>query len=98
MGGNYATTHAPRHGHSSSVNEQRDLDGGFATPTGRRTTLDKSSIPTPLTASRRQSGGVANGNTINRRPSLGFGLSNDDGEMPPPSERRRKLSGVGETF
>jgi len=85
IGGNYAGTHHTRH---TSVN-----DATPSTPsTARRTTLDKSGLPTP---NRRQSGGVGKADMLGRRPSLGLDkLAN----MPPPAERPRKLSEVGETF
>lgn len=97
IGGNYASVNGVRHGASSSISEGRDTDSSLSTPTGRRTTLDKSAIPTP--ASRRQSAGLSSGQTVGRRTSQGFGNGLKDGSMaPPPLERSRKASGLGETF
>lgn len=95
IGGNYGQMHKSRHVHSSSMSESREADA-MLTPTARRTTLDKTGIPTPFSASKRQSGGAM----LGRRPSLGFGQVQNEFEVPPPlpSDRRRKLSGVGETF
>lgn len=106
VGGNYATIHGSRgHRPSSSVSGIRSLHGLYgssqaseendaaATPTSRRTTLDKSALPTPTALPRRQNGGAAVQKSLSSRKSTGFG----DGEMrPPPS--RRKMSDVGETY
>ncbi|KAF2221697.1 NUDE protein [Elsinoe ampelina] len=96
IGGNYSSVHGVRHGASSSISESRtETESNLSTPTGRRTTLDKSAIPTP--SSRRQSGGL-NNPAVGRRASQTFALSQKDGSMAPPLERPRKASGLGETF
>ncbi|GAB7354693.1 hypothetical protein MBLNU459_g5114t1 [Dothideomycetes sp. NU459] len=93
LGGNYAPMQKRGHGHSMSVSETHEAEDNLATPSARRTTLDKTSIPTP-TAAKRQSGGFSQSVNGSRRPSLASSHSYQDGSMPPP----RKLSGVGETF
>ncbi|KAF4556028.1 putative nuclear distribution protein nudE [Elsinoe fawcettii] len=96
IGGNYSSVHGARHGASSSISESRtETDSNLSTPTGRRTTLDKSGIPTP--SSRRQSGGLAP-SAVGRRASQTFALAQKEGSMAPPLERPRKASGLGETF
>ncbi|KAI9762228.1 MAG: acetyl-coenzyme-A carboxylase [Chaenotheca gracillima] len=113
IGGSYASTHGGGgHAHSSSVSGSSGERDEFATtPTPRRTTLSKhdfgdrggSAIPTPAALSRRQSGGL--GTSSVRRTSSGTAMREQLGErekerereMGPP-ERRRKLSGVGETY
>jgi len=95
IGGSYAGTHA-RHGHSSSVSGAFEPETMPVTPTtARRTTIDKTSIPTP--SSRRQSGGVVNGVASGRRTSHGFERMHNE-NMPASYERPRKLSEVGETY
>jgi len=95
IGGSYAGTHA-RHGHSSSMSGTYDPEKMPVTPiTARRTTIDKTSIPTP--SSHKQNGGVLNGVANGRRTSIGFDKMHNE-SMPPPYERPRKLSEVGETY
>ncbi|GAB7341403.1 hypothetical protein MBLNU457_7655t1 [Dothideomycetes sp. NU457] len=98
MGGvsskSYAGTHA-RHGYAPSTSGTHSPEKVPVTPTARRTTIDKTSIPTP--SSHRQSGGVSNGVTSGRRTSMGLDKRHNE-SMPPPHERARKLSEVGETF
>ncbi|KAI9723253.1 MAG: hypothetical protein M1812_001135 [Candelaria pacifica] len=107
IGGSYAAMHG--HGHSASVSAIEERDLGFSTPTPRRTTLDKdalaqgSAIPTPTALAKRQSGGASAGGfglaktTNSRRTHSALGFREGERSMAPP-ERRRKLSGVGETF
>ncbi|KAI9799946.1 MAG: hypothetical protein M1825_004317 [Sarcosagium campestre] len=105
MGGNYNATTGHNHSASVSVLEERDL--GFTTPTARRSTLNKddlilgSNIPTPSGIPKRQSGGGASGipslppsmtTKVGRRTSSGTLRA----DMAPP-DRRRRLSGVGES-
>jgi hypothetical protein len=101
VGGSYASLHG--HGHSASVNNVQEKDSEMSTPVSRRTTFSKndvagvSAIPTPTGLKKRQSAG-----TGLPLPAGGRRISSnlhhrDDGDMPPP-ERRKKLSGVGETF
>ncbi|PNS13907.1 Nuclear distribution protein nudE 1 [Sphaceloma murrayae] len=93
IGGNYGSVQAIRHGATSSISEGQDTDSSMVTPTGRRTTMDKTGIPTP--SSRRQSAGLGGG--IGRRASQTFTLQKE-GSMAPPMDRPRKASGLGETF
>ncbi|KAI9776239.1 MAG: NADH:ubiquinone oxidoreductase [Candelina submexicana] len=107
IGGSYASMHG--HGHSASVSTAEEKNLGFSTPTPRRTTLDKnaliqgSAIPTPTGLVKRQSGGANGGGfglaktTSSRRTNSALGFREGERSMAPP-ERRRKLSGVGETF
>ena len=96
IGGNFSSAH----GHSSSVHrlsgyglEHSPDTSEVTTPTpARRTTLSKegmSSIPMPSPARRQSATGTGN---TNRRVSSGT-----VGDMAPP-ERKKKLSGVGETY
>jgi len=106
VGGNYATVHGTPRSHrtSASVSELRRKAtesedsglGGFAATPSRRTTLERTALPTP-TLSRRPSGGLVPTQKTIRRISTGLDKGNGGGEMrPPPS--RRKMSDVGETY
>ncbi|KAK5123731.1 hypothetical protein LTR85_002367 [Meristemomyces frigidus] len=107
MGGTYATVHGTPRSHrpSASVSELRRVatesedsapsTGG--TPT-RRTTMERTGLPTAFGFSKRQSGGwtgtASPGKTLRRTSTT---LAQASGEMrPPPS--RRKMSDVGETY
>ncbi|KAI9822999.1 MAG: NADH:ubiquinone oxidoreductase [Thelocarpon impressellum] len=108
VGGSYASVHGHGHGHghSASVGGFEDQDDHYSTPTPRRSLLSKSDlegsgIPTPSGLPRRQSGGAilkgfGQPMASSRRTSSGMTHRDTEGEMGPP-ERRRKLSGVGET-
>lgn len=107
MAGNYATIHGTPRSHrpSASISELRRTaaeseDSALTSTPSRRTTIDKTGLPTPF-GSRRQSGGVhvtpVVGRMTGRRTSTGVGSLLGDGEMKPPP-LRRKMSDVGETF
>lgn len=75
-------------------------DGDLTTPTPRRSTYNKNdfagtAIPTPSGLKKRPSQTGVSGIAGPRR--ISSGLDRRDGEMAPP-ERRKKLSGVGETY
>ncbi|KAK2762605.1 NADH:ubiquinone oxidoreductase [Arachnomyces sp. PD_36] len=77
-----------------------DEDGDLTTPTPRRSTYNKndfagSGIPTPSGLKKRPSESGVSGIAGPRR--ISSGLDRREGEMAPP-ERRKKLSGVGETY
>lgn len=99
MTGNYASLHATNrhvHSRSASVTEVEEPEMPV-TPSARRTTIDKSSIPTPGTAARRQSGQVvSHGGTVGRRTSTNF--TSPAKGMASTTPRRPRVSGVGETF
>ena len=106
ISGSYSTAHG--HSHAASVSGIEEKDDRFSTPTPRRSLIGKldlvegSGIPTPTGIPRRQSGGAllkSYGTPMasTRRTSSGMGHKDTEGEMGPP-ERRRKLSGVGETY
>ncbi|KAI9809981.1 MAG: NADH:ubiquinone oxidoreductase [Pycnora praestabilis] len=112
ISGSYATLHG--HGHSASVSAIEERDLGFSsTPTPRRSIVNKNdlaqggtAIPTPLGLSKRVSGGGAGVRIIGgapktpmhvRRTSSAFGFREGEGDMAPP-ERRKRLSGVGESY
>ena len=96
VGGSYSATH----GHSASVNRLSNYglnespEADVITPTPNRRTAARecgSTLPKPNV--RRQSGsGLGLG--LGRRTSSGPGIA---GDMAPP-ERKKKLSGVGETY
>lgn len=101
IGGNYNTTHAtPRHGHTSSMSTSHsrtmEEEEEPATPSARRKS-DRTSIPTPSSKTLPRKSGGFSGPTVTRRPSLGYGLKNSDGQESAAS-RQRKLSEVGETY
>ncbi|KAI9852254.1 MAG: NADH:ubiquinone oxidoreductase [Thelocarpon superellum] len=108
VSGSYAAMHG--HGHAASVDGVEERDERFSTPTPRRSLIGKadlageSGIPTPSGIPRRQSGGGAAFKPFGgpmtpgvRRPSSSMQLRDVDEDMAPP-ERRKKLSGVGETY
>ncbi|KAF2714509.1 hypothetical protein K504DRAFT_456741 [Pleomassaria siparia CBS 279.74] len=84
------------HSHSMSISTSGSLQDGdtdnhsdgssVTTPMARRTTLDRTSIPTPSGLPRRQSAG--------RRPSSSL---DGDVTMGPPA-RPRKMSEIGESY
>jgi hypothetical protein len=85
------------HNHSASMSHIEEGDSDLATPTPRRSTFNKSefgsSIPTPSGIKSRPSGGLSSLPTPRR---ISSSLDRRDGGMAPP-ERKKKLSGVGET-
>lgn len=84
------------HGYSTSISSSRNSDDALVTPsTGRRSTLDKSSIPTPSTT-KRQSGGFSS-SVYGRRPSIVKQQQPEEVTRHSP-DALRKLSDVGETF
>lgn len=91
LGGSHSSMHKRGQSYSTNTSGTREVEDVPATPSARRTTLDKSSLPTPSAV--RASGGFSQ--SVNgRRPSLASSHSYHDGSMPPP----RRLSGVGETY
>ena len=109
IGGSYSSVHGHAHNLSFRVGSIEEKPSPYSTPTPRRTTLTRfepkqtTGIPTPSAMSKRQSGG-------SRLAEPGFALTPShrkagteathperEGEMGPP-ERRRRLSGVGETY
>lgn len=98
IAGSYSAVHGARHGHSMSMNETIETDVTWTTPSARRTTLDKSGIPTP-SANKRMSGNFASSVHGGRRPSIPAVKQHEGPMAPPASDSRRKVnSGVGETF
>lgn len=88
------------HGHSMSVSHIEEKESEFSTPTPRRSTIHKNelgstNLTTPTGLKKRQSG-VSLIPGSSRRISSGP-LQREDGDMAPP-ERKKKLSGVGETY
>ena len=94
IGGSYSAAHS----HTGSmkrlsnygVNESPESDAVTPTPS-RRVVSKESGTTLPMPSGRRQSG---TGLGSSRRTSVGPGIV---GDMPPP-ERKKKLSGVGETY
>ncbi|MCJ1364667.1 NADH:ubiquinone oxidoreductase [Acarospora aff. strigata] len=102
VGGSYASLHG--HGHSASVSNIDGKDSKISTPGLRPATFNKndlaglSAIPTPTGLKKRQSGGTGLPLPAAGMRRISSSLHHrDDGEMPPP-ERRKKLSGVGESY
>lgn len=113
VGGSYASVHGHSHSHSMSVSGIDEKPFGYSTPTPRRSTLSQrdaqavTGIPTPSGLSKRLSGGStrlggdlgsAMGTPRLRKTSSQaiFSPSDRDLGMGPP-ERKKRLSGVGET-
>ena len=76
-------------------------DDNLTTPTPRRSTFNKndfagSAIPTPSGLKKRPSD-AGMGSSIAAPRRISSGLDRRDGDMAPP-ERKKKLSGVGETY
>jgi len=101
IGGNYASLHG--HGHSASVSNIPEKDSELSTPVPRRGTFNKndlagvSAIPTPTGLKKRQSAGTGLPMPAGARRISSNLHHREDGDMPPP-ERRKKLTGVDETF
>lgn len=105
--GNYATVYGTPRSHrpSASVSELRRVAGesedsalGAGGTPNRRTTMEKTGLPTAFGLSKRQSGAfsgvVSPGKTLRR---MSTNVAQAEGDMrPPPS--RRKMSDVGETY
>ncbi|PGH13092.1 hypothetical protein AJ80_06464 [Polytolypa hystricis UAMH7299] len=88
--------------HSANMSHIDEHETDISTPTPRRSTFNKgdyqSGIPTPGSSTKRQSGGVGGvGSMIPAPRRISSGLDRRDGDMGPP-ERKKKLSGVGETY
>lgn len=106
MAGGYALDTARGHRSSASVNENRrqeaqSEDSMLATPPRRRTTIERSGLPTPGFLSKSVGPGtkppIVRSKTITSQPSGKFSPSKDDTEMMPPP-RRKQMSDVGETY
>ena len=99
MSGTHGTTKRG-HKHSASVSNTRTSSVMPSTPlTVRRTTMDRTNIPTPSSALPvRHTGGVATTNTAGRRTSQAVKPVNNDRSMTPSAGHARNRSAVGETF
>ncbi|KAI5362010.1 Putative NUDE domain-containing protein [Septoria linicola] len=114
MAGSYALGVSRGHRPSTSISGNRQAEAEneesmIATPPRRRTTLDRSGLPTPsaLPAPSFLSKSIGPGakppgvkprtSTISSRTSSEFSPSKDDGELMPPP-RRKQMSDVGETY